>query len=164
MKYQEQLERINRLFLKINPPSGGHGDQSEYEDNLWYFFQTAWHLKDWIKNDSSIKDFGVQRIVENYSSLRICADLANRAKHLTLTKHIREDAKQSGNDVTVHLTTNVIDYNDLINGKIPIGTNSKTTYIYYVTDKSGSQYQAVELAKKIIEDWKEIINNYVRTK
>ena len=157
MSYKEQFDRMNRLFLKIDPPTGDHGDQLNYEDNLWYFFQTAWHLKDWILNDSSIKDFGVEKIVENYHSLRMCADLANRSKHLTLTKHIREDAKPSGNDVTVFLTTAEIEYSDFINGKIPIGKSEKSIYTYYITDKTGTKYQAIELAKEIIKDWNEII-------
>lgn len=161
IKYIEQKERMHRLFLKINPPSGNHGNQTDYEDNLWYFFQTAWHLKDWIKNDPSLKTFEIEKIVENYHSLRICADLANRSKHLKLTRHIREDAKYFGNDVTVRLGVSEIDYEDLIKGKIPMGTTESVAYTYYIIDKSTARHKAIDLASQIIKDWDDIIKKYI---
>jgi guanylate kinase len=75
MKYLEQKARMMRLYDKVNESSVL--SQREYEDNLYYFFQTAWHLKDWIKNDPSVECFDVEGIVNNTPSLRIAADLVN---------------------------------------------------------------------------------------
>lgn len=154
---------MKRVLIKIDPPSGNHGEQKEYEDNLWSFFQTAWHLKDWIINDETVVKDNIEEIVKNYTSLMICADMANRTKHYTLTK-IRRDAKCSGNDVTVMVPTAEIDYMDLINGNIPSAKGCETRYTYYITDNSMVKYVAVELAKQIILDWEKIIFEHVRVK
>jgi guanylate kinase len=75
MKYLEQKARMMRLYDKVNESSVL--SQREYEDNLYYFFQTAWHLKDWIKNDSSVECFDIEGIVNKTPSIRIAADLVN---------------------------------------------------------------------------------------
>ena len=64
MAYIEQIRRIERFLQRIDPPSKDHGSQVEYEDNLWSFFQNAWHLKDWIKNDPLIKTIDIEKIIK----------------------------------------------------------------------------------------------------
>ena len=164
MKYQEQKARMERLYKKINPESDNHGDFVEYEDNLWFFFQTAWHLKDWIKNDPEINNKGIEEIVENVLSLRICADLANRTKHHVLTKYIREDAKFEGNDCTVIADIATITYADALSGKVAVSKCQASKYNFWITDQSGERYPAIELANQIMRDWDEIIKNHVRPK
>lgn len=161
MPYQEQFDRVKRLLLKIDPQSNDHGNQLEYEDNLWYFFQSSWHLKDWIKNDEAVQKFDIEKIIKNYIHLQVCADLANRTKHYKLD-YKRLAARHSGTDVTVSLPTIEIDYMDLKNFKIPYSIGSESTYVYHIEDKSGIKYQAIELAKQIILEWEDIISKYVR--
>jgi len=159
--YQEQYDRMKRLMFKIDPPSGFHGEQKEYEDNLWYFFQSAWHLKDWIKVDRTIQTFDIEKIVNSVRSLRLCADVANRTKHLEIS-NIREDARPAGNDVTIHIGVTLVTKQEIDSGKIPIRKSGGNTYKYYINDRSGNKYPAIELAKQIIKDWDDIIENYVR--
>jgi hypothetical protein len=49
-KYQEQLSRAKRFLDRMEKLPA---DQTEYEDMFWAFFQNCWHVRDWIKNDSS---------------------------------------------------------------------------------------------------------------
>ena len=145
MSYEDQFNRVKRFLLKIDPPSKNHGNAIEYEDNLWSFFQNAWHLKDWIKNDDSIEPIDIETIVTNYSCLMICSDLANRTKHLKLRHHIRVDAKFSGNDVT-----------------ISINETGHTAFLNYrIIDMHGKEYNAIDLAKEILNAWSEIIDLHV---
>jgi hypothetical protein len=63
-------------------------ENNKIEATLW---KTAWHLKDWIINDETVVKDNIEEIAKNYTSLMICAGMANRTKHYTLT-NIRRDA------------------------------------------------------------------------
>jgi len=141
--YNEQFERVKRLLKRIE---NQNRDQIDYEDDLWFFFQNAWHLKDWIENDASLSVAtrnDIEKICEAYPRIMICADLANRTKHSELTRKIRTGAKHTRTDVTI---------------KIGIGSE----YKYTITDKDKTEYDALELAKGIVTDWEEIIKDHVR--
>jgi hypothetical protein len=145
MAYEEQLKRVERFLQRIDPPSKDHGSQVEYEDNLWSFFQNAWHLKDWIKNDPAIKTIDIEKIVKNYFCLMLCSDLANRTKHFRLdNNHNRLDAKHTRTDVNLYLGSGVV-----------------TNFKYIIEDSSGKEYIAIDLAKEIIKAWNEIIRRNV---
>lgn len=165
MKYLEQRARMLRLYRKINPESGDHGDQTEYEDNLWFFFQSAWHLKDWIKNDPEVNCLSISKVALNYKSLRICSDLANRSKHLELSESSnKEDGKLVGNDVTISLNMATITINETFSGTIPVIKTYSSKYNYRIMDNMGKECSALDLAGQIIKDWDEIIALYVEPK
>jgi len=164
MSYLIQFERVKRYLGKVNPSTKYHGDQIEYEDNLWSFFQNAWHLKDWIKNDSAIIKIPIEKIVGNYNSLKICADMANRTKHYQLTMNNRLNAKHIRTDVTVKLPVNLYDIMTSPEKPYPIIKASGSTYNYVIEDKYGNTYEAIGLAIKIVEDWEDIICKHIRNK
>lgn len=149
MKYREQYERMIRYYNKIKQPKDG--DHLAQLDNIYSFFQSAWHLKDWIKNDSAICFFNIEKIVEKKISLMKCADLANGSKHLELTRP-RTNSKFDGNDVLVKVGMAVLNES---NG-IYYGKSIESEYTFWI--KYGSQRQCVnDLADQIVNDWNEII-------
>jgi hypothetical protein len=107
--YQEQLARTGRLYRRvldrvvpIHRPDGQLTDINEciadYSDDVWSFFVNAWHIRDWVKHDKNIDSATRARIVDAAKiarSLRLCADLANGRKHLTLTRPPRIGAELS---------------------------------------------------------------------
>jgi hypothetical protein len=163
MSYLLQFERVKRYLCKIDPPTRYHGDQIEYEDNLWSFFQNAWHLKDWIKNDTLIKRIPIEKIVEKYNSLKICADMANRTKHHQL-KNKRLDAMHFSTDVIVDIPTTLYDILTSDEKPYPIIKASGSTYNYVIEDVFGNKYKAIELAHEIVKDWEDIISKHVKNK
>jgi hypothetical protein len=67
---------------------------TQYEDDLWSFFQNCWHLKDWIKNDDTLDAKIRTKIVDEAHAspaLMVCADLANASKHLKLDPKYRKN-------------------------------------------------------------------------
>jgi len=44
--FRDQLDRVRRLRARLDVHNR---PRPEYEDDLWSFFQNAWHLKDWLK-------------------------------------------------------------------------------------------------------------------
>jgi hypothetical protein len=66
-------------------------DSEEPTDALIHFFQDAYHLKDWIKNDEDAATATLRREIERDLFgeqgplvMRLCADLCKGAKHHTL--------------------------------------------------------------------------------
>lgn len=91
-KYQEQLERLKRWYGRFESIDQGrpHTVASDhYIDEIYAFFLSCYHLKDWIKNDSTVTP-GAKNKVEDFINkndcMSICADLCNGLKHLKLTK------------------------------------------------------------------------------
>jgi len=164
MTYIKQLEKVKRYLNRIDPKIGYHGVQIDYEDNLWSFFQNAWHLKDYIKNEDSIIQFPIEKIVESYSSLKICADIANRTKHLKLYRQNRVDAKHVSTDVKVVVPINIQDILNNKNKPYPIIKAEGSYYNYIIQESNGTKHKAVELANQIVKDWEEIISKYVKLK
>lgn len=56
-------------------------------DDFYAFFTCCFHLKDWLKHDHALPESlraDVEPYVEATFWLKLCADLANGSKHLTL--------------------------------------------------------------------------------
>jgi len=150
-KFSEQFERVKRSLKRIENQDR---DSTEYDDDLWHFFQDSHHLKDWIINDPSVpevikgeyidKDHKKGHKVENYVKgnveLRICADLANKSKHLELDKFSREDAEITSRNVNILLST---------------GTS---TCEHIITLEDGSKHIAMDVARKAVEAWESFLS------
>jgi hypothetical protein len=48
----QQVARVERGLTYVC--SNRDRELVEYEDDVWNFFQNAWHLKDWVKNDLEV--------------------------------------------------------------------------------------------------------------
>jgi hypothetical protein len=58
-------------------------------DLAWNFFVTAEHLPDWLgrKNPRALEGYGIEKFKRHRALTRICAQLANGAKHfIPITK------------------------------------------------------------------------------
>ena len=86
--WQEQYERILRSYGRLKEISGGQLTASfdEARDALLHFFQDAYHLKDWIKNDPLVSKWDIEEFISATGTLQLCADLCKATKHLDLQK------------------------------------------------------------------------------
>lgn len=86
---EEQWGRVKRYYERLEKlcRSGRIHDanSNEYVDDIYSFFIHCYHLKDWIREDttsrlrSAVKDFG-----RDSESFQICRDLCNGVKHLKI--------------------------------------------------------------------------------
>jgi len=107
---------------------------------LQHYFQDCWHLKDWIKNDPSCGvGAQIESEVSGHRALRIAADLAIGAKHLTRHKH-REGANVTSTNVTVHL-----------------GQNKPVEVVHVVSLADGSVFAAQTLVHESFQAWAEVL-------
>jgi hypothetical protein len=142
--YQEQLQRVKRWLGRIQDQ---HLDSETHLDFMWAYFQNCWVLKDWIKNDSNVPK-GVRDKIEgelkNHKNLMICADLANRSKHLTLLDK-RVGGKVDSIGVTVHVPT--------IGSKTPV----RSEHHYTVVGDAGELGDGIQIAQDAYEEWLEVL-------
>jgi len=89
--YRIQYDRMKRWYDRFAAIDQGrpHDTPSEnYLDEIYAFFLNCYHLKDWLKNDSTLA-VHIQQSVEPYINssrvLMLCADICNSLKHLRLT-------------------------------------------------------------------------------
>jgi len=148
-EYLTQLDRSRRFIERLR---NQNRERNDYEDDLWSFFQNTWHLKDWIKNDptvpQSVKDT-IEEDIKQFDVLMICGDLANRSKHLKLSK-IRKDAKVGGREIVVVAQETIG------------GSKSKVTqsWDYLITLGDGSTRKALDVAKAAIQAWETLLLQY----
>jgi len=83
--WREQHDRMKRWRTRLRE---GTGVEDQRLDDFYAFFTACFHLKDWLKCDTSLPEH-VRADVETYISatfwLKLCADLANGSKHLELS-------------------------------------------------------------------------------
>ncbi len=99
--HRDQLARVNRYygrFKKLNDGMVHSAPSDNYLDDVHAFFQNAYHLKDWLKNDAAFTkhtDQEIEDYVSNTAALAICADICNSTKHLALTSTPRSGVRPS---------------------------------------------------------------------
>lgn len=149
-KFSEQFERVKRSLEKIENQDR---DSTAYDDDLWHFFQDCHHLKDWIINDPNVPEKikgengdNIERFINSSEELQICADLANRSKHLELNRAPRIGAKVTSRSVTIYPPTA---------GSDSVGTS---TCEHTITLEDGSKRIALDVAKKAVKAWESFLS------
>jgi hypothetical protein len=163
-KFLEQFERVKRYLNKIENQDR---DSTEYDDDLWSFFQNCHHLKDWIINDPDVADEikggkgkRIEEFVNSNKELRICADLANRSKHLELDRSPREDAKVTSRS-TIICPAPIKVYRSADGSILPqadpdsVGTS---TCEHIITLGDGSKRIALDVARKAVKAWESFLS------
>jgi len=128
-----QFARMERAFERAKNMAT---DRITGKDELVSFFMHAWHLKDHVKNDSTLSDSIQKKVVSAAHAspiLQVCRDVANGLKHFctkpsTLTGG-RTIVAVAGGSVTFYL---VISMND------------------------GTERRGLELAGEICGAWRDI--------
>jgi hypothetical protein len=85
--WREQYDRMLRSHGRLIERAMGQvmASSDEARDMLFHFCQDAYHLKDWIKNDSTAETGDVEKFVKAHPPLALCGDLCNGTKHYKLT-------------------------------------------------------------------------------
>ena len=141
--WQMQWRRVERGFLKLQEE---YNNTELYDDVIYHFFQDAWHMKDWIKNDSSVLKHVRDQIeaeVSNKRSLRIAADFANGTKHMLLTRPRAENAQLTGRNVSITL-----------------GAPGKARYEWVLTLSDTSNTTAEAVARELMEEWNQLLRKF----
>jgi len=83
-----QLERLRRWHQRLQELRTQRAVQLTAADLdlVFAFFQTAYHLRDWILNDGAASERELQELMSDSLALKVCRDLCIGSKHLTIKK------------------------------------------------------------------------------
>jgi len=149
-KYQEQYNRLNRLYESFKEINDGkiHDKSSEfYQDVVYAFFMNCHHLKDWIKNDPAAASVtnNVENYINNNPDLRLCADICNGVKHLRRVSNRSGERPEFGKK----------------KAKLYIGSGPTTISVKYEINTDSGTIDAFELSTKCMKAWKIFIRSIV---
>jgi hypothetical protein len=149
--YTQQFERMKRYFSRfrdINKGKAHTQPSSNYDDDVYAFFQNCYHLKDWIKNDPACSSWSnVEDLINKNTDLRICADLCNALKHLTLMKpRSAVNASFAGGHIALNITDGFG-----IKERVDIS-------IKYEVSTSAGNMDVFELAELCVKAWEQYIS------
>lgn len=155
-RYNEQYNRMMRWYRRFEEirwsryePRSVHVNAEEIflrqTDEIYAFFLNCYHLKDWIKNDNTVKESAREKIEEFINEnecLKICADICNSIKHLELKKHRGPENMEMASTLW-----------------ISVGSDSSYIYVEAKINVNDNEWDAFELASKCIQKWQGFINN-----
>lgn len=147
--WQMQWRRVERGFAKLNPAKVC-GDTELYDDDIYHFFQDAWHLKDWIKNDPALSSHVRDQIedkVHDIRSLRIAADFTNGTKHMLLDKRNIKRRPENAQFTERKVT-------------LPLGSGSASSVqVRVLTLCDGSTTTAEIEAGNVMQEWRVLLQS-----
>jgi hypothetical protein len=123
-------------------------DSLNYEDEMYAFFESTWHLKDWLKNDPAhplawaddVEDFA-----KHSDPLRWCADTTNGSKHLEANRRPRVDPKMG------------------LGGRyysVMLGAEPTTISVSYDIVGAGQRRDAMALADECLIAWEQFLKKH----
>ena len=145
--YLEQYERLQRAYDRFREFNLALTDKisSDYEDEVYAFFMYCYHLKDWIKNDSSVKSrmpnigTDVEQFINESEALSLCVDLCNSLKRLELKRSSSGERPTFGRKQYHH--------------RLNIGSGSSIRLEWSIERNNKPPIDAFELATECIAEW-----------
>jgi hypothetical protein len=150
--WREQYDRVLRSHARLVQMADGQimASSDEARDALFHFFQDAYHLKDWVKNDPTVQTGSVETFVSGEVSLRFCADLCNGTKHFGL-KPKKNQPPRTGDPSTAFTSESVT----VRPATVGTGRLPRPALHYWAAESGGQQYDAVTLAGDVVRTWEQ---------
>ncbi len=167
--WPEQYERMLRSHGRLTNYARGNwaASSDEARDALIHFFQDAYHLKDWLRNDlgqqaisnqparnpvaQHIKD-AVEGYVSSTFALQPCADIANGSKHLGLRPG--KPGKPKSGPRTGDVTTAVTGQGVVVRpASVGSGMAPDPAIHSWRIESGGNPYDALDKADEVVVAW-----------
>lgn len=156
-KLEEYFRRLERNFAKVL--DNRDREPLEYEDDVWNFLHSCWHLKDWIQHDdesvAKVVSNRVEQDVASFWKLVLIGDLSNRTRHLKLNPKETDAEIQQRELQIVAPRTKTRWVNGRQETEDMAGQNA-----LLVVDGMGLEYPVRDLAKDAMKVWHTLLKLY----
>jgi hypothetical protein len=148
---RDLFEKLKRDAKKL--------EEEVNSDNVFNFIVTAYHIKDWIKNDpSNSQDIRNQakELPKNEKIIDICQDIANASKHFDLNRDGQRHQKTS------NVSSEQGGFGDARFGKGNFGKGEEEIIIKLLTTSDNSQpeeFNILDFKTKVVEFWQNFLDN-----
>lgn len=138
-EYWTMLRAYDRL-KKVSTNNGNNISNTDARDAVRDFFTHCYHLKDWLKKDSSLRLItDVEEFISVNKALALAADYCNAHKHAGLDKDSRSGKQLE--KINTHI-------------RIDLTPNGFVTSSSLELTLSGEKYDAFTLATECLEEWR----------
>ncbi|MBD2455523.1 hypothetical protein H6G80_15720 [Nostoc sp. FACHB-87] len=122
-------------------------DQDRIADAVFNFAVTAYHVKDWLKQEAAktFTDEDVEDYVSSCEVLNICRDLCNGSKHRVLNKPPRSTATGTGNSPLKVSMASIT-----ASSSIPV-----TGFTPVIATAGGNEYNILDWADQVASKWED---------
>jgi hypothetical protein len=137
--WEWQWGRVGRRLEDVRAVyAGTPGGTDDALDKVLSFFEAAFHLRDWLWNDSAsgLTQAELFKMTDSSVFLPICGDLANGSKHLLLTSTRTGD-----------LST------DIARNDVTVTPGIGSAHVFYIAS-AGKEYDALQVADGAVDEWK----------
>ncbi|AUT02047.1 hypothetical protein CLI64_17570 [Nostoc sp. CENA543] len=135
----------DKLYESVNSQ-----DHKRIADAIFNFVVTAYHLKDWLKQEATtFTPQDVEHYVSSHEFLSICADLCNGSKHRILTS-ARSTATGIGDSPLKVSMTSIT-----CSSSIPV-----TGFILVISTLEGNQYNILSWADQVVLSWEDFFTTH----
>ncbi len=122
-------------------------------DNVFNFFVTANHIRDYIKKNDVVAQAVLEEFLKD-QDMKDCCDLCDKAKHLRFTKRNRTDSsKPTRTDPLTHRWRGA--YGSTPFGVLPYGMNSEWELWY-----DDRKVNIKQLADRVIVKWDQFFSSH----
>ena len=108
-QWQKQWQRVELGLWRVEAIyEGRQGDSADALYDVYSFFLNCHELRDWLAADkvSGMSWRKATKVIKRSTYLRVCAGLANRTKHVELTRHwLDSNTSPVPHDATVFART-----------------------------------------------------------
>jgi len=153
------MHRARARFVGIANGTITSSGSDEARDALFHFFQDAYHLKDWLKNDPNQLKVGNQAIEDavkpsGSAELALAADVCNGTKHFRLRSTKTGDLSTAVTTQSVDVRPQTIQAHVSPSG-VAIKKPSGEGYVVHTWTVESNQkiYDAEDLAGKVLAAW-----------
>ena len=136
--WRSQWLRVHRRLNGVRDVyAGAPGGTDVAIDAVLSFLEAVHHLKDWLGNDpvSGITKAEGDSLINRSLMLRLCADLANGSKHLSLT------SSRTGDKST-----------DIARNDVAVLAGTGTAAHRFYVQSGNKEYDALDIAEAAVEE------------
>ena len=137
--WRAQLDRVRRWHARLATAR----NPSDRHDFLYAFFESAFHLRDWLLDAGAASERDIRTLFEGAEEMRLCRDLANSHKHFSLY-----DPSQP------------LPPSEALEFAAGFGNLDTDTSLVVLSD--GKKHDAFELATKVLRSWEAFILSHVK--
>jgi hypothetical protein len=141
--WQGQYMRMCRWHERIKILANDTKPSKDELDFLLAFFDSAFHLRDWLKVSGGFTKQSLDKLFQSHVELKITRDIANAFKHFELSK--------PSQDGRFSIVNEYVPVDALGNFRYP---NGKWTIC-----AGGEKIGLVELTERVVEIWNQFLKN-----
>ncbi len=149
--FKEKFDKVYQSYKNICEQKISEGSMLDANKETYIrFFQDCFHLKDWLKNDETIRSKRAKENIELYINnskyLKFTADIANASKHKKIDRIIRVDKE-----------IDIAESGYVMHGDINLNEFGRRVHVIYNDHNS---IDAFKLASGCINEWQVFIKRY----